>query len=108
MDLVTGLPKCHAYGQIYDAIFLVIDCLLKEQHYILYIKENKGILAEAIAKLFIRHVWSRKSLPISLTSDKKPQFVAKMWNSLCKLLGIKAKLFTAWHLKTDGQSEITN
>lgn len=95
MDFVTGLLKCHAYGQIYDAIFLVIDRLLKEQHYILCIKKNKRILAEATAKLFIQYVWSKKGLPISLTSDKKPQFVAKMWNSLCKLLGIKAKLFTA-------------
>ena len=31
-----------------------------------------------------------------------------MWDSLCKLLGIKAKLSTAWHPETDGQSEIAN
>ena len=31
-----------------------------------------------------------------------------MWDSLCKLLGIKVKLSTAWHPKTDGQSEIAN
>ncbi|MCJ1264258.1 hypothetical protein MMC22_004129 [Lobaria immixta] len=30
MDLVTGLPKCHAYGNIYDAILIVIDRLSKE------------------------------------------------------------------------------
>ena len=31
-----------------------------------------------------------------------------MWDSLCKLLGIKAKLSTAWHPETDGQSKIAN
>ena len=108
MDFVTDLSKCHVYSQIYDAILMVIDRLSKEYHYIPCTEENKRILAEAIAKLVIRHVWSRKGLPISMTSDKRPQFVAKMWDSLCKLLGIKAKLSTAWHPETDGQSEIVN
>ena len=31
-----------------------------------------------------------------------------MWDSLCKLLGIRAKLSTAWHPETDGQSKIAN
>ena len=31
-----------------------------------------------------------------------------MWDSLCKLLGIKAKLSIAFHPKTDGQSENAN
>ena len=56
MDFVTGLPKCHAYSQIYDAILMVIDRLLKECHYILCIEKNKEILAEATAELVMRHV----------------------------------------------------
>ena len=31
-----------------------------------------------------------------------------MWKSLCKLLRINAKLLTAFHPETDGQSEIAN
>ena len=58
--------------------------------------------------MFLRHVWCYHGLPISLTSNRGPQFASKMWNSLCKLLGIKAKLSTTWHPKTDGQSEIAN
>ena len=34
--------------------------------------------------------------------------MAKMWDFLCKLLGIKAKLFTVWHPKTNGRSKIAN
>ena len=43
-----------------------------------------------------------------MTSDCGLQFVSKMWDSLCKLLGIKAKLSTAFYSKTDGQSENAN
>ena len=43
-----------------------------------------------------------------MTSDRGPQFVSKMWDSLCKLLGITAKLPTVFHPETDGQSENAN
>lgn len=108
INFVIGLPKCHAYGQIYDDIFMVIDCLSKKRHYIPCSEDNEGTSAKAMAKLFIRYIWSREGLPINLTSDRESQFVAKIWDSLCKLLGIKVKLSTAWYLKTDGQSEIAN
>ena len=40
--------------------------------------------------------------------DHESQFVSKMWDSLCKLLGIKAKLSTAFYPKTNDQSENVN
>ena len=42
IDFVTGLPKCHAYGQIYNATFMVIDRLLKKCHYIPCTKKTRG------------------------------------------------------------------
>ena len=53
MDFVTSLPKCHAYDQIYDAIFMVIDRLSKKHYYIPCTEENKGTSAEATAELFM-------------------------------------------------------
>lgn len=43
MDFVTGLPKCHAYGQVYDACS----------------DEDEGTSSEATAELFLRYVWSK-------------------------------------------------
>lgn len=53
MDFMTDFPKCHAYDQIYDMIFMVIDRLSKKRHYIPCIEENKKTSAEAIAELFM-------------------------------------------------------
>ena len=108
MDFVTGLLKCYAYGQVYDAILMVIDQLSKKRHYIPCLDEDKDTSLEATAELFLQYVWSKHSLPISMMSDKSPQFVLKMWNSLCKLFGINAKLSTAFYLETDGQSKNAN
>ena len=108
MDFIVGLPKCKAYGQIYNAILKIIDQLSKKRHYISCLEEDERTSAKATVDLFLRDVWSKHSLPISMTSDRGSQFVLKMWDSLCKLLRIKAKLFIAFHLEIDGQSENSN
>ena len=108
MDFVVGLSKCEAYKQIYNAILMVIDQLFKVRHYIPYSKEDEYTSAEAIADLFLWDIWSKHGLPISMTSNRGPQFVSKIWDSLCKLLGITAKLSMAFHPETDGQSENAN
>ena len=102
------LPKCEAYGQIYNAILIVINRLSKKKHYIPYSEKDKRTSAEVTADLFFQDVWSKHGLPISMTSDQGPQFVSKMWDSICKLLGIKTKLSTAFHPETNGQSKNVN
>ena len=74
IDFVVGLPK----SQDYDAILIVVDQLSKEKHYIPYTKDNNGTNAEVIADLFFRHIWCYHGLPISLTSNRGPQFASKM------------------------------
>ena len=106
IDFVVGLPKSQPEG--YDAILIVIDRLSKKRHYIPYTEDNNGTSAEATAELFFWYVCCYHGLPISLPSDRDPQFASKIWDLLCKLLGIKAKLSTAWHPETDGQSKIAN
>ena len=102
IDFVMGLSKYEAYRQIYDAILMVIDRLSKEKYYIPCSEEDERTSVEAIVDLFLQDVWSKHGLPISMTSDRGPQFVSKMWDFLCKLLEITAKLSTAFHPETDG------
>ena len=40
MNFIIELSKCKAYGQIYDAILMVINWLSKERHYISYLEKT--------------------------------------------------------------------
>jgi len=48
------------------------------------------------------------SLPDSFLSDRGPQFAAKAFRELLKLLGIESKLTTAYHPQGDGTTECFN
>ena len=104
LDFVTRLP--HSNG--YNAVLMVIDRLTKERHYILCTTDKNGTTAEATAYLLLNNVWKLHGLPLSLTSDQGPQFISGVWKNLCKILGIKVNLSTAFHPETDGQSENAN
>ena len=104
LDFVTGLP--HSNG--YNAVLMVIDRLTKKRYYISCTTDKNGTTAEATAYLLLNNVWKLHDLPLSLTSDRGPQFISEIWKNLCKILGIKVNLFTAFYPETNGQSEIAN
>ena len=104
IDFMTGLPEC----ELKNTILMVVDQLAKEQVYIPCSDQNEKTNAEAIAKMLLHNVWRRHGLPPSVVSDRSPQFVLAVWKALCKILRINAKLSTAFHPETDGQSEIAN
>lgn len=104
MDFVTGLPESNGC----DAIFVVIDRLTKMRHYIACKAGEQGTSAEQTAQMFLKHVWKHHGLPRSIVSDRGPQFVSGFWQALCQILQIKAKLSTAFHPETDGQTEAAN
>ena len=47
-------------------------------------------------------------LPQKIISDRDPRFTSKFARELCRLLGIKQNISTAYHPRTDRQSEQTN
>ena len=104
MDFITGLPDVNGR----NAILTVIDRLSKERHYIACTASEEGTSAEATAGLLIEGVFRLHGLPDSIVSDRGPQFVADVWKSFCKRLGITSKLSTAFHPETDGQTERAN
>ena len=104
LDFVTELP--HSNG--YNAVLMVIDRLIKERHYIPCTTDENGTTAKATAYLLLNNVWKLHGLPLSLTSDRGPQFIFGVWKNLYKILGIKVNLSTAFHLETDGQNENAN
>ena len=102
LDFVTKLPK----SQKYDSILTITDhdCLKAS----LFIPCMEEITAEGVAKLFVQRVFQYYGLPRKIISDRDPQFTLKFARDLCRLLGIKQNVSTAYHPRTDRQSERTN
>ena len=59
-------------------------------------------------RAFYIHVWKDHGLPSFIISDRGRSFVSHFWEQLITRLGISADLSTAYHPKTDGQTEIMN
>jgi hypothetical protein len=92
----------------YNAIFMMINRLNKMHHYISCIIDENDTTAEKTTKLLIQHVWKLHELLTTMISNRNSQFIFLVWNTICRMLRIKAKLFIAFHSKTNEQSEIFN
>jgi hypothetical protein len=92
----------------YNAVFMIINRLSKMHHYISCTTNENETTIEETAKLLIQHVWKLHELLITMIFDRDFQFISLVWNIICKILKIKTKLFTAFHSKTNEQSEIFN
>ena len=64
--------------------------------------------AEDLADLYLKNIAKHHGLPKSIISDQGTQFVAKFWKSICESWGVTLKLLTAYHPKTDAQTDRLN
>ena len=101
LDFITDLPPSNGH----TCILVVVDRLTKMAHLLPFASIPS---AEATATSLITTVVRHHGLPSDIVSDRGPQFTSQLWSSLCKGLGIKAKLSTAYHPQTDGQTERVN
>jgi hypothetical protein len=102
VDFITKLPV----SQGYDSILTVTDhnCS-KATIFIPCVEEISG---EETAALYMKHVFAKYGLPTKIISDQDPRFASKFTRELCKTLGIQQNISTAYHPRTDGQSERSN
>lgn len=103
MDFVTGLPES---PEGYDALWVVVDRLTKMVH--LVPCTFKGLDAPLLARMFVHHVWRLHGLPREIVSDRDTRFTSEFWREVCKLVGTKQLMSTAFHPQTDGQTEVMN
>jgi len=73
-----------------------------------FIPTTERMSAEGLARLFKDNVWKLHSLSKSIILDRGPQFVAGLMKELNRMLGIKSKMLTTFHLQTDGQTKRVN
>jgi len=102
MDFITDLPESNGY----DSILVVVDQGLTKG--VILTPCNKTITAEDTAKLLQETLFRRFRLPDKIISDCGPQFAAKLFRELLRLLGIQSAPSTTYHPQTDGTTERYN
>ena len=101
MDFITGLPTSH----MFDSIFVVVDRLTKQAH---FTPTTTDIDASQLASLYISSIIRLHGVPESIFSDRGSIFVSSFWRELQSCLGTKNNYSTAYHPRTDGQTERVN
>lgn len=101
VDFITQLPESKGY----TAICVFVDRFTKMAH---FAPTTDSIDAEGTVQLFFEKVFSAHGLPEDVVSDRGTTFTAKFTKSVFKALHIEQNLSTAFHPRTDGQTERVN
>jgi Chromo (CHRromatin Organisation MOdifier) domain len=102
MDLITDLPPVDDC----DSILIMVD--RGNIKGAILIPTAKTLTQEGAGQLLLDNLYKHFGLPDKMLSDWGPQFAAKAFRKLLKLLGIKSNLTTAYHSQTDGTTEWVN
>jgi len=84
---------------------VVVDWFTKMAH---FIELQEKATVKDVADTFLREVWKLHRLRTEIISDKDAKLSGEFWESLCKMLGVKRRMSTAYHPQTDGPTERTN
>jgi hypothetical protein len=102
MDLITDLPPSNKY----DSILTIVDqgCSKAAK----FLPCHKTIDGQGVAQLYFKHLFPWFGIPKRIISDRDPRFASHFSKEVCKATGIQQNLSTAFHPRTDGQSERMN
>jgi len=101
MDFVEGFPRVGGKS----AILTIVGRFSKMAHFVAL---SHPYSAQSVARAFFDNIVRLYGFPCSIVSDRDPVFTSHFWEELFKLAGVKLLRSSAFHLQTDGQSEVTN
>lgn len=101
MDFIPDLPVSEGLNNI----LVIVDKLTK---YAIFIPCSTTITEEETAKLFFKHVITKFGIPRQVITDRDTRWRHGFWEEVCRLMGMKCALTTAYHPQADGQTEIVN
>ena len=84
--------------QIYNIILVIVDKLIKQGYFIAYIEE---ILAEDIARIYIKEVFIRYGALIKIISDRDLRFIAVFQEVFLAEQGVRVVTSTVYYLQID-------
>nr|GEV36596.1 hypothetical protein [Tanacetum cinerariifolium] len=109
-DIATYVSKCLTCSKLpkssqgYDTIWVIVDRLAKSAIFTPIIETDH---MDKLARIYLKEVITRHRIPVSIISDRDSRFVSNFWRSLQNALGTRLDMSTAYHPKTDDQSERT-
>nr|GEV84225.1 putative reverse transcriptase domain-containing protein [Tanacetum cinerariifolium] len=109
-DIATYVSKCltcskvKAEHQRPSGLLVIVDRLTKSA---IFTSIREADPMEKLARIYLKELVTRHGIPVSIISDRDPRFASNFWKSFQNALGTRLDMSTAYHLKTDGQSERT-
>ncbi|GJX37828.1 putative reverse transcriptase domain-containing protein [Tanacetum coccineum] len=104
-DITTYVSRCLTCAKSgYDSIWVIVDRLTKSAH---FLPMKKIDSMEKLTQLYMKEVVYRHGVSMSIISARDSRFASGFWRSLQKALGTDVNMSTAYHPKTDSQSERT-
>jgi hypothetical protein len=88
---------------LYNQISVVVDRLSKRTH---FIASNITDKATDTGNRFWDHVVKFHGVPAVMVSDRDAKFISLFWNTLFTRFDTKLARLSAYHPRTDGQSEV--
>ena len=101
INFVVKLPL----SDVFHSILVIVDHFSKG---INLIAALESWTAEEFAYSFFDHFIRHHDLPDKIVSDCGALFVSKFWKEVQRLLCVKAAPSTAWHPRTERQTERAN
>jgi IS30 family transposase len=102
MDFIVGL-HCTQAG--YVSIWVIVNRLTKAAHFI-PIKTTYS--SSKLAELYMSRIVCLHEVPKKIVSDRGSQFTSKFLEKLHESMDTKLNFSSAYHPRTDGQTERTN
>ncbi|WVZ88384.1 hypothetical protein U9M48_034911 [Paspalum notatum var. saurae] len=96
LDFIEGLPKVGGKS----VIPTVVDRFSKYAHFIAL---GHPYTAASVARAFFDGIVRLHGFLESIVGDRDPVFTGHVWRDLFKMAGVKLRMSTAFHPRTDGQ-----
>jgi hypothetical protein len=101
MDFIESFHKINGKS----VILTVVDRFSKAAHFITL---GHPYTVTTVARTFFIEIIRLHDIPSSIVSNHDPTFTSNFWQELFKLSGVRLQMSSAFHLQSDGQTEVVN